>query len=158
MWLYNNQPFSLPENFNPAKPEWQGFVYVITNKLDGRKYIGKKFFVSIGYYQKNKKRKRRKEISDWQAYYGSGPSILADIEKLGKENFTREIIHLCKTKSECGYLEAYEQFVTNAIIRDDYYNDWVSCKVQRRHLAKHKDTLMESINESKRLNNPPVQP
>jgi len=146
MWLYDGEEFNLAEDFNPKKPEWQGFVYIMTNLLDGRKYIGKKFFVSIKGSQKKGKRVRSKVVSDWQSYYGSSATVAADVAKLGRCNFKREIIHLCKTKSECGYLEAYEQFVRHAIISDDYYNEWLSCRVRRAHLYKHRDTLLETIN------------
>jgi hypothetical protein len=145
MWLYKDKPFSLPEDFNPKKPEWQGFVYLITNLKTGRKYIGKKFFVSIKGVQRKGKRIRTKVESDWQTYYGSSDNVKVDVAELGAENFKREIIYLCKTKSECGYIEAYEQFVRHAIISDDYYNDWVSCRVRISHLRKYQHELMEKL-------------
>jgi hypothetical protein len=146
MWNYRNEVFALPEDFNPSKPVYVGFVYMITNNLNGKKYIGKKFFVSIKRKQVKGKGKRYKAVSDWEKYYGSSERFSADIQEHGKENFSRVILHLCTTKSECGYLEAREQFLRDAIISDDYYNDWIQCKVRRAHLNKHKEALIEKIN------------
>jgi len=53
---------------------------------------------------------------------------------LGNENFTREIIHLCLSKGDCGYLEAKEQFVRGALESDDYYNTWIMVRVRKSHL------------------------
>ena len=103
-WLYQDTPIeTLPE-------ECVGFVYLITNNLSGRKYIGKKLakFSKTTYKtvkQKNgiKKRKkiRTKIDSDWREYYGSSPELTADVITLGTENFTREILYYCNSKSEC---------------------------------------------------------
>jgi hypothetical protein len=60
-----------------------------------------------------------------------------DVETAGKANFQREILHLCKTKSECSYLEAKEQIDREVLLSDDYYNSWISLKVTKKHLAKY---------------------
>jgi len=131
-WLYNNEPFLDPgDNY--------GFVYVISNLTDGRKYIGKKFFWTSKRKQVNKVRKRYKAESDWQEYWSSSDELKADIEKLGKENFKREIIHLCKTKGVTNYLEAREQF-QRAVLenKEEWYNTWIMVRVSRSHLNKLK--------------------
>ncbi len=127
-WLYNGEPF-----LNPG--EYYGYVYIITNLLSGKKYIGKKFFWSIKRKQVNKVRKRYKAESDWQEYWSSSDEVKADVERYGKENFTREIIHLCKNKGSVNYLEAKEQFTREVLENKEmWYNIWIMVKVSRSHL------------------------
>ena len=136
-WLYNNQLVeTLPD-------DCVGFVYLITNNLTGRKYIGKKLakFSKTTYKtvkQKNgikkKKRIRSKIDSDWQQYYGSSAELSADIEKLGTDNFTREILYYCASKSECSYIEAREQFSRRVLESLDYYNGHIQVRVHGRQI------------------------
>ena len=136
-WLYQDTPVeTLPE-------ECVGFVYLITNNLSGRKYIGKKLakFSKTTYKtvkQKNgiKKRKkiRSKVDSDWREYYGSSPELTADIITLGTENFSREILFYCKSKSECSYVEAREQFQRKVLESTDYYNGHIQVRVHKSHI------------------------
>ena len=136
-WLYQDTPIeTLPE-------ECVGFVYLITNNLTGRKYIGKKLakFSKTTYKtvkQKNgtKKRKkiRSKIDSDWREYYGSSPELTADVITLGTENFTREILYYCGSKSECSYVEAREQFARQVLESTDYYNGHIQVRVHGRQI------------------------
>ena len=136
-WLYQNTPVeTLPDSC-------VGFVYLITNNLTGRKYIGKKLakFSKTTYRtvkQKNgikkKKRIRSKIDSDWQQYYGSSADLSADIEKLGTDNFTREILYYCASKSECSYIEAREQFSRRVLESQDYYNGHIQVRVHGRQI------------------------
>jgi len=136
-WLYQNTPVeTLPESC-------VGFVYLITNNLTGRKYIGKKLakFSKTTYRvvkQKNgikkKKRIRSKIDSDWQQYYGSSAELSADIEQLGTHNFTREILFYCASKSECSYIEAREQFSRRVLESQDYYNGHIQVRVHGRQI------------------------
>lgn len=123
--------------------EMLGFCYLITNKISGKKYIGKKIFrthkISVKTItQKNgikKKKKTKIPIdSDWREYYGSSDSLKKDIELYGVDNFHREIIHLCKSKAEMTYWETYYQFKFHVLLRDDYYNSWLSARVRKDHL------------------------
>ena len=113
-----------------------GFVYMIENTITGRKYIGRKYFTQAGYKQVNGKRKKIRKPSDWETYYGSNETLKEDVSILGEDKFVRTILHLCKTKSECSYLETYEIFNRHALLSENYYNDWVSAKVRRAHLTK----------------------
>lgn len=115
-----------------------GFVYLITCITSGKKYIGKKLgkFSKVRYkthIQKNGKKVRKKikslVDSDWQDYWGSSENLHKDIEKIGKENFTREIIYFCKTKAELSYLEAKEQFDRRVLESDEYYNGIINVRV-----------------------------
>jgi hypothetical protein len=115
-----------------------GFVYLITNTITGKKYIGKKlfYFSKVKYkthVQKNGKKVKKKIKSlidsDWQEYWGSSENLHKDIEKLGKENFTREILYFCKTKAELSYTESREQFDRRVLETDDYYNGIINVRV-----------------------------
>ena len=137
VWLYENKQLDeLPE-------ECVGFVYLITNNLTGRKYVGKKLakfskttYKVVKLKNGNKKRKkiRSKIDSDWQLYYGSSPELTKDIEQLGIQNFTREILYYCKSKSECSYVEAREQFARKVLESDDYYNGHIQVRVHGSHI------------------------
>jgi len=129
MWIYENKDFTeeqIQDNY--------GFVYLITNLTNGRKYIGKKFFYSAKTKQVKGKKKKIKVSSDWQTYYGSSAELSKDVLSLGHEKFKREILHLCLSKGDCGYLEAKEQFVNGALESDDYYNTWIMVRVRKSHL------------------------
>ena len=120
-----------------------GFVYLITNNVSGRKYIGKKLAkfsktstktVKLKNGNKKKKKVRTKVDSDWQTYYGSSPELTKDVEALGTENFTREILYFCKSKSECSYVEAREQFSRRVLESTDYYNGHIQVRVHGSHI------------------------
>ena len=128
-WIYNQQLLSeIPEGY-------YGFVYNITNLLSNKQYIGKKLFFSQKQRQVKGKKKKYKAESDWKDYYGSNEELKNDVELHGKDNFTRTIIHLCKTKGECSYYEAKYQFQENVLLFPElFYNSWIMCKVHRKHL------------------------
>jgi hypothetical protein len=136
-WLYQGTVVTeLPE-------ECVGFVYIITNTDSGKKYIGKKLAkfsrttyktVKLKNGNKKKKKIRGKIESDWQEYWGSSPNLTADINTLGKEKFTREILHYCKSKSETSYIEAREQFERKVLESQDYYNGHIQVRVHGSHI------------------------
>ena len=138
-WTYQN-------NIVEALPDdCVGFVYIITNITSGRKYIGKKLAkfskttyktVKLKNGTKKKKKIRSKIDSDWQEYYGSSPNLQADIDTLGKENFTREILFYCTSKAECSYVEARERFTRKVLESDDYYNGHIQVRVHGSHIKK----------------------
>jgi hypothetical protein len=132
MWYYNNELFELtPE-------EYQGFVYQITELHTNKKYIGKKNFWKPKILPINKTRKRRVRTrveSDWKTYFSSSSQIQKLVEKSGEEKFKREILKLCKTKGEMSYYEAKLQFENNVLFRDDYYNEFIGCRVHSKHLT-----------------------
>ena len=129
-WQYNDAPMSeIPEGSI-------GFVYLIVNIKTGRKYIGKKLFWFAKRKKLKGKTKRFKEVSDWLSYYGSNDELKDDVKKLGPDMFHREILYLCKSKSEMNYLEAKEQFIRGVLETDLYYNSWISCRVTKAHLKK----------------------
>ena len=124
-----------------------GFVYLITNTATGRKYIGKKLakFSKTSYKvvkQKNgikkKKKIKTKVESDWQTYYGSNDVLNEDVNTLGKEKFTREILFYCNSKAQCSYIEAREQFTHKVLESTDYYNGQISVRVHGSHILGKK--------------------
>jgi hypothetical protein len=113
-WQYNG------EDFDEVPKGMEGFVYLITNLVNHKKYIGKKHFWTR---QKNKKTGRRKtEESDWRNYFGSCDELNEDVKILGKDNFLREILYLCPHKKSMSYYETYEQFNRNVLMNEEYYN------------------------------------
>ena len=136
-WYYQNTPVeTLPD-------DCVGFVYLITNNLSGRKYIGKKLakFSKTTYKTVKQKNgiKKRKKIqskieSDWQSYYGSNDQLNRDIAELGSDNFTREILFYCQSKSECSYIEAREQFSRRVLESDNWYNGHIQVRVHGSHI------------------------
>jgi len=132
MWTYNN------EVFNETPEEYQGFVYQITEKDTGKKYIGKKFFWKPKTLPITKTRKRRVKTrveSDWRTYYGSSKEVQELVESKGQDNYTKEILRLCKTKGECSYYEMKYQFEYDVLLKpDEYYNAFIGGKIHRRHV------------------------
>ena len=120
-----------------------GFVYLISCNTSGRLYVGKKLakFAKTTYKTvklkngtKKKKKIRSKIESDWQDYYGSNIELNKDVELYGKENFTREILHYCKSKAETSYVEAREQFDRKVLESNEYYNGQISVRVHGSHI------------------------
>jgi len=137
MWLYQGKEINeLPETC-------VGFVYLITNTVSGKQYIGKKLskFSKVTYKTvklkngtKKKKRIKSKIDSDWQTYWSSSDELKKDIAALGQDKFTREILFYCKSKSECTYIEARTQFERKVLESDDYYNGQISCRIHKSHI------------------------
>ena len=137
MWFYNDQVVdALPD-------DCVGFVYLITNLTNNRKYVGKKLskfskttyrVVKLKNGTKKRKKIRSKIDSDWQTYYGSSVELLADVAQLGADKFKREILHYCNAKAVCSYLEAKEQFDRKVLESTDYYNGIISLKVHKNHI------------------------
>jgi len=130
-WYFHNTPIEFTEN--DIKDHF-GFVYLITHNQSGRKYIGKKFFTKSKTKQVKGKKKKTRVKSDWEDYYGSNKELLDEIKINGKDNYTREVLHLCRSRSECSYYETHEIFCRHALLSDSYYNAWVSCRIRKDHL------------------------
>ncbi len=136
-WSYQGQPINeLPE-------DCVGFVYLITNTVTNKKYIGKKLAkfskttqktVKLKNGTKKKKKIRSKVDSDWREYYGSNDQLNKDVAALGQNNFTREILYYCYSKAECSYIEAREQFTRKVLESDEYYNGHIQVRVHGSHI------------------------
>lgn len=134
-WLYEDKTFDDPTDY-------YGFVYEITNNLNGKRYIGRKYFTMSKTRQVKGKKKRSRVENDWRDYWGSSKYLLEDIEKLGVDNFTRRIIRLCKTRGECNYWEAKLQFENNVLQakldtgENAFYNENILVKFTRKNIGK----------------------
>ena len=147
MWFYYNTA----EEFKLDDAEgYFGFVYLITHHQTGRKYIGKKFFTKAGTRQIKGKKKKIRKTSDWESYWGSNTELQAEVKQNGEDQYTREILHLCKSRSECSYWETFEIFSRQALLSDSYYNSWVTCKIHKSHVI---GKINGSQTNSKQRNN-----
>ena len=143
-WLYNGKIFE-SEDIG----DYHGFVYRITNTTNGHDYIGRKFFWTVKKRPplKGKKNKRRETVeTDWKTYWGSSERLLRDIDTLGTNKFSREIIHLCKSRGITNYMEAYYQFKENVLLRDDNYNGIINIRLG---IGSVKNILLEDIKKLK---------
>jgi hypothetical protein len=137
MWQYQGNEFTSADIGSMF-----GFVYMITDTVNGMRYIGKKQFANKKKLPplKGKKLKRTKITeSDWMDYFGSNEKIKALVETEGRERFTREILHLCRSSSECTYWESKLQFQYDVLLRDDFYNDYIQCRISGSHMRALKD-------------------
>lgn len=136
-WTYKDEEFNPEESF---LEDYQGFVYLITEKSTGKKYIGKKFFWKPKTLPVTKTRKRKIKTrvqSDWMKYYGSSKELKEMVAEHGGDAYEREILHLCRTKGECSYYEAKLQFQYDVLLREDFYNEFIGCKIHSKHLPKN---------------------
>ena len=137
-WMYNEVPFTSSDI-----GDYFGFVYLIANKSNSRQYIGRKYFWSFR-TPKGKKRKVKSE-SDWKNYYGSCPELKEDIGKFGRENFSRTILSLHKTKGKTNFEETRQLF-TNGVLTEAldngtpaYYNSNILNRYFRKDYYGHPD-------------------
>lgn len=126
-WLLDGKPFlseDIKDNY--------GFVYQITDRVNGRKYIGRKYFWSVR--KVTGKRKKLKKESDWQEYYSSSSKLQQLVEQHGPDRFLREILFVGKTKGEVNYMEVKLQFkldVLESLTEDgkrEYYNENIASR------------------------------
>lgn len=137
MWLYNGEEFT-----SEMIGDFVGFVYIITDLSNNKKYVGKKIFQSKRKLAplKGKTRRRTKIVeSDWMNYYGSSEEVKLMVEEKGSDNFKREILHLCNSKGEMSYLELKEQMDREVLLNDEYYNGIIQVKIHRSHVKSLKN-------------------
>lgn len=134
MWLYNEI------EFNPAEhniESFAGFVYLITDLSNNKKYVGKKHLWStrkLPPLKGQKRRRTKKTESNWRDYFGSNEEVKLLVENKGRDRFKREILRLCKSKGEMTYFEMKEQIDREVLFRDDYYNEFIGGKIHSKHL------------------------
>ncbi len=138
-----------------------GFIYVITNTVLGRQYIGKKQMKSTKKLKplKGRKNKRHFEVeTDWKEYTSSSNEVNEDIKKYGKDKFNFEIVRLCQSKFELAYYEAKMQFENEVLLKEGFYNGIINCRIGRapaellqRVVDENKKTF--TIKENEKCNN-----
>lgn len=89
----------------------KGFIYITTNNITGKQYIGKKYY----YYRNGKK-------SNWEHYLGSSKLLLHDISKYGSNNFSKVILEEAETEEKLAELEKKYIDSYNAVESDQFYN------------------------------------
>jgi hypothetical protein len=110
-----------------------GFIYKITNNMNGRMYVGKKQCLSVKKRAplKGKKNKRHSIVeTDWRTYTSSSRQLNEDIVEFGKENFTFKILRFCDSKWQLAYEETKIQFEEEVLLRSEYYNDIINCRIR----------------------------
>lgn len=130
-WYFNNSPIE------DIDDQYIAFVYLITNNLDGRKYIGKKLLSFTKTKTVKGKKKKIKSESDWKTYWSSSDLLKSDVLKYGESNFKREILHFCKTKGTANYFEAKEQMLNEVLENPEkWYNRQIQCRIHTTHIKK----------------------
>jgi len=132
-WMYQDQPIdSLPEGT-------VGFVYLITHLVTGRKYVGKKLaqFKKSRPPLKGRSNRRRSLVeSDWRDYWGSNDVLLMHVQQQGQDQFTRQILYICRSRGVMAYLEALEQFERRVLESDEYYNGIINVRIGSSNLLR----------------------
>lgn len=131
-----------------------GFVYMITNTVDGKRYIGRKYFHTsrkkpLTKRQKSAGRVRSTRIhkeSDWREYCGSSDVLISDIERIGKDKFEFEILAYGYTKGQVNYLEENLQHKYDVLTDDTFYNGSIG---SRKFVSM--SVTPELINELKKV-------
>jgi len=130
-WIHKGNPVTDSDLIGQTS-----FVYLITNRVNGKKYIGKKLLTKAKTRTIKGRKKRERVESDWKTYMGSSNSLRADIDKFGEDSFDREILVFCKTKGESSYHEARLQFELGVLLSEEWYNDQIFCRIRANHLPK----------------------
>lgn len=147
-WFLNDKEFTSEDIQDNV-----GFVYLITNLVNDKKYIGKKLFTKAAIRRvKGRKKKYRKE-SNWCDYYGSCEPLLEDVRLLGKEKFRRDILYLCETKRDMTFYEVREQFFRRVLEIPGYYNTNILGRFfvrdKTKELVFHKNIIDITTNENR---------
>ena len=141
-WTYKGKEVKeIPEDV-------EGFVYIITNTTNNKKYIGKKLakFKTTKPPLKGRKNKRRgHKESDWRDYWGSSDKLNEDVQALGTDKFTREILYYCNSRGLMSYLEAREQFERRVLESDEYYNGIINVRVGGSKILREALNKLQAI-------------
>lgn len=84
-----------------------GFIYITTNMVNGRRYLGKK---------------KIDDDDDWKTYLGSGTILRRAIEKYKPEKFSRNIVCFCNSSEELNETEYELSVFLNVVESKNWYN------------------------------------
>lgn len=84
-----------------------GFIYLITNPIDHKYYIGKKSF---------------RGGTDWRIYTGSCKPLAKDMKRIGKDKFIFEVLDYASNQRDLTLKEAMYQIQFDVLNREDFYN------------------------------------
>lgn len=128
-WTYKGEPVvDIPD-------KKIAFVYLITQKSSGKRYIGKKLFFFTKTKTVGGKKKRVKSESDWRTYWSSSKDVQEAVEKFGESDFTREILLYCENKGTASYIEAKYQMMHEVLENQDkWWNKQIQCRVHHTHV------------------------
>ena len=124
-WVFDDKPFTSKDIGKSY-----GFVYLITDSITGKMYVGRKYFWSMR--KKKGASKRKREESDWKSYYGSGDEIKALVKEFGQDRFNRQILSVHSTRGDVNYSEVREQFRRDVLEDDRYINANINGKWFRK--------------------------
>ncbi len=144
-WLYEGKPFT--PDYEDLDPEYVGFIYLITNNETGQRYIGQKRFRKTKTLPITKTRKRRVKSlveSDWRTYHSSNTLLMEMAAEGHTESLTREILRFGYSKGDLSYLETLEQFNQGVLLKKEYLNGIINCRIHKKHLS---EKLKEELND-----------
>ena len=152
-WIYQGRVFNDILDF---PNDTYGFIYEVTHKPTGQKYIGKK----VLFFERNKRlgKKALEELrlerkaqgiggrvplkqkvvteSDWKDYYGSHPTIKKLVNESGdlRRDFERKILDLVPNKKLLTYYECKHLFINDVLetYSHQYINDNILGKFYRK--------------------------
>lgn len=124
-WVFDDKPFTSKDIGKSY-----GFVYLITDSITGKMYVGRKYFWSMR--KKKGASKRKREESDWKSYYGSGDEIKSLVKEFGQNRFNRQILSVHSTRGDVNYSEVREQFRRDVLEKDEYINANINGKWFRK--------------------------
>lgn len=130
-WLFKGiEMHEVPDEFQKSI----GFIYMITDSVSGRRYIGRKLLTKSHTRQKNKKKIKTRVESDWKDYWSSSPELNLLIEENGTDRFTREILMFAETKGQLNYLEERLQYSLGVLESKDWINTNIRAKMFERNI------------------------
>jgi hypothetical protein len=133
-WTYNGKTeFEIPQKSI-------GFIYLITNTVTGKFYIGRKLLQKKTTKTVGGKKKSVHVESDWKDYYSSSPELKSQVKELGKDKFKREILSFCPTKGSMLYCEEMCIYMSGALESDMFINNNIRSKVYRSWIQGKMDT------------------
>ena len=147
-WTYLGQEILSEEDIPVDKAI--GFIYIITQKSTGNRYLGRKLLTKASSKQVKGVKKKTRKASDWLTYWSSSPKIKEWIKEAGgTDDFTREIILFVTSKSELLYAEECLLYQCNAMLSDSWINDNIRSRIMKKWFIKNRNKFISDLNQIK---------